>query len=339
MTTTTPPGWYKEPGHTGNGPAMERWWDGSAWTEYTRTAPVPEGQPVQAVQGAPMGYPGYPGVPGQPGFPPGPGRRTSRAAVVWIVVAVLVVAGAITGFVLWDNGNSSSDAKSPSPHPTSSSSAPERGQGPGGGESPAPNDPQDPQAPQGDGSTAIDGFDGISLPVLSGWKGETSATGVGADVTIDQYPCPGDATKACVRGGVFAQPAQLVKLTATDPEAGAKADIAPNAADSYSTSIYGKTTSHQQLLSQAVKVAGQNGYLVRWKVATASGTSGYVESLVFTSPHNPKQLIVVRFGFDIGGKAPDVGLIDQITKGIKSVPVTSNGTSGGSDGSTGGAGV
>ena len=39
MTTTTPPGWYPEPGHTGNGPAMERWWDGSAWTEYTRTAP------------------------------------------------------------------------------------------------------------------------------------------------------------------------------------------------------------------------------------------------------------------------------------------------------------
>ncbi|WP_176724980.1 MULTISPECIES: DUF2510 domain-containing protein, partial [unclassified Streptomyces] len=35
MTTTTTPGWYPEPGHTGNGPAMERWWDGNAWTEHT----------------------------------------------------------------------------------------------------------------------------------------------------------------------------------------------------------------------------------------------------------------------------------------------------------------
>ncbi|MYS19478.1 DUF2510 domain-containing protein, partial [Streptomyces sp. SID4948] len=35
VTTTTTPGWYPEPGHTGNGPAMERWWDGNAWTEHT----------------------------------------------------------------------------------------------------------------------------------------------------------------------------------------------------------------------------------------------------------------------------------------------------------------
>src|SRR4051794_23310339 len=69
VTTTTPPGWYPEPGHTGNSPAMERWWDGSTWTEYTRTAPAP--QPAQPV------YPGYPSgdVIASPG---GAGSRNNR---------------------------------------------------------------------------------------------------------------------------------------------------------------------------------------------------------------------------------------------------------------------
>ncbi|MZE80665.1 DUF2510 domain-containing protein, partial [Streptomyces sp. SID5475] len=35
---TTPPGWYPDPGHTGGGPALERWWDGSGWTDHTRQA-------------------------------------------------------------------------------------------------------------------------------------------------------------------------------------------------------------------------------------------------------------------------------------------------------------
>ncbi|MGP4092650.1 TIR domain-containing protein, partial [Streptomyces sp. KR55] len=33
-----PTGWYPEPGGTSDGPAGERWWDGGAWTQYTRTA-------------------------------------------------------------------------------------------------------------------------------------------------------------------------------------------------------------------------------------------------------------------------------------------------------------
>jgi hypothetical protein len=40
-------------------------------------------------------------------------------------------------------------------------------------------------------------------------------------------------------------------------------------------------------------------------------------------------LVVVRFGFDIGGKAPSPSVIDQITKGIKadsSTPGSSGGT-------------
>ncbi|MGI5467793.1 DUF2510 domain-containing protein [Streptomyces sp. CA-132043] len=83
---TTPPGWYPDPGHTGNGPAPERWWDGSAWTEQTRAAqaaPAAYGSPDQGTPGT-YGYPQQ-GAPGAYGYPqqgtPGPMaiRSSSRA--------------------------------------------------------------------------------------------------------------------------------------------------------------------------------------------------------------------------------------------------------------------
>jgi hypothetical protein len=94
----------------------------------------------------------------------------------------------------------------------------------------------------------------------------------------------------------------------------AKADIAANAKESYGGKSYGRITSHEVLASKAVTVAGQKGYLVRWKAVTSKGADGYVESLAFPSPANPRQLVVVRFGVDVGQQA---SVIDEITKGIK----------------------
>jgi hypothetical protein len=284
---------------------MERWWDGTAWTEYTRTAPVPNaGQPA---------YPGYPAgdVLASPGG--GGGRRTG-AVVIAIVAALVLIGGVVAGILVLGKGGGSDDAKGGATAPPPSS-APNQQQSPG----PVPSGPDQPPAPgtRGDGTTAVDAYDGISLPVLDGWQGSSGQGGVGSSVVIGQYPCPGDATQSCVRGGVFAEPAAALKITATDPEAAAKADIAPNAANSYSKDIYGATTSHQQVASRSVTVAGQKGYLVRWKISTKSGTGGYVESLVFPSPSDSGKLVVVRFGFDVGGQAPGVDVMDQITQGIK----------------------
>lgn len=297
MTTTTPPGWYPEPGNTGNGPAMERWWDGSAWTEYTRTAP---GLP------APQQYP-YPSgdVIASPG---GGGRRTS-AVVIAIVAALVLIGGVVAGIMVLGK---SDDSKDTAGKPTPSAGAPHH-KGPVSPGTPTPSAPQG----RGDSTKAVDAYDGISLPVLADWTGTSGSNGIGANVVTGGYPCPGDSSQDCVRGGAFAEPAQALKLTSTTAEAAAKEDIAPNAANSYSTDIYGATTSHQQVLSAPVTVAGQQGYLVRWKLATKSGTNGYVESLVFPSPSNAKHLVVVRFGFDIGPQAPGVDVMDRITQGIK----------------------
>lgn len=319
VTTTTPPGWYPEPGHTGNGPAMERWWDGTAWTEYTRTAPVPMAE-----------QPGYPHPSGDIGFP-GAKRRTGPV-IIAIVAALVIIGGVIAGIlVLGKNSNSNDDSdKKPGPAVT----LPGNGQQPPGTQ--APDDPTDPDSPgtgggQGQkstGTTSLDSNDGISLPIPSGWQGTDSGSASAASIVTGTYQCPGDPTQSCVRGGVFSQPADSLKLTATTAEAAAKEDIAGNAKDSYGSAIYGTTTSHQQVASESVTVAGQKGYLVRWKVVTQSGTDGYVESLAFPSPSQSGRLVMVRFGFDIGSKAPGVGVMDQITQGIKADSRSGSGSGG-----------
>ncbi|MEU2211272.1 DUF2510 domain-containing protein, partial [Streptomyces hygroscopicus] len=81
----TPPGWYPDPGYAGHGPATERWWDGSAWTEYTRDASGAAGPAF----GPPM--PSYP--PGQQGDRTrGRGPRIAALAVAFgVVVAAIAV--------------------------------------------------------------------------------------------------------------------------------------------------------------------------------------------------------------------------------------------------------
>jgi hypothetical protein len=323
VTTTTPPGWYPEPGHTGNGPALERWWDGNKWTEYTRTAPT-DARPV---------YPGYPADQLEGGyFPPG-GRRRRTSTVVIAVVAALVVVGGVIAGVLTLGGNSKSTSAAATPTPSPSAPGSQGSPGPGQ----TPGLPGGPGGPGGQGTPSaggppVDAYDGIRLPVPNGWQGTPGAQGVGANISVGTYTCPGNSGQSCTLGGAYSAPAAALKLTSTTAQAAAKEDIAKNAAESYSTSIYGATTSHQEVGAQAVTVAGKQGYYVRWKLQTASGTGGYVESLAFPSPADSTKLVVVRFGFDISSKAPGLDVMDQITQGIKA-------DSSGGTGSTGGTGI
>ncbi|MDG4864545.1 DUF2510 domain-containing protein, partial [Streptomyces sp. T-3] len=52
MSMTTPPGWYPDP----SVPSLERWWDGTSWTEHSRSPQQAEAQaPQYFTQPAPAG--------------------------------------------------------------------------------------------------------------------------------------------------------------------------------------------------------------------------------------------------------------------------------------------
>ncbi|MFH8756087.1 DUF2510 domain-containing protein [Streptomyces atroolivaceus] len=279
----TPPGWHPDPGHSGIGPLQERWWDGSRWTDQLR-------------------------------IPPATVRRRRIRIGAGIAAVIVVLAGVGGGaYLLGDSSGDRTGTSATAPAPSQSPRLPGvpdgDGQDGGGGQGP------DQQMPQTEEGYATDAASGISIPVPEGWTGQSGP--IGAGVTTGEYACPGDEAQTCVRGGVFSAPAQALEVEATTAKAAAEADIETNAEESYGEKIYGGITSHEQLKSEAVTVAGQKGYLVRWKVVTKNGDDGYVESLAFPSPNVKGMLVVVRSGFDINAKAPKLSVLDDITKGIK----------------------
>ncbi|MER6030859.1 DUF2510 domain-containing protein [Streptomyces sp. NPDC001851] len=337
MTQVTPPGWYPDPGQTNDGPPTERWWDGKAWTDRTRPAgtAAPWGPPAQQpahpampsaapVYGAQPGYPAYPACPAPPR---GGSRRLRTGIAVTVAAAVLAsIAGGV--WALTRNHGGGADRAG-----TRQGAADGRGGGRGGGPdgsggsggfggpggsgggsgggSPSPGPSGAPRVKGG--GTVPDLVSGISLPVPQGWTGQT--IGVGAEVTSDDsYKCPGDSTQTCTSGGAYSAPARALHIKGDTAEKVAEADIAANARQSYGGSTYGSITSHQVLDSGAVTVAGQKGYMVRWKAVTSKGADGYVESVAFPSPDDARQIVVVRFGIDVGQKT---SVIDRILRGIK----------------------
>ncbi|MCA1217438.1 DUF2510 domain-containing protein [Streptomyces sp. 8L] len=335
MTNSTPPGWYPDPGQTGEGPRQHRWWDGSAWTDHLHPA-----SPQTPDTGAEPGLPGY----GYPPMPQGAPRGTRGRKVAVSVTAGVVALALAGGFYLLgksngDDGGARAAGSAPSAPaqqgqggrggygggsggsggglPTSPEQDPQGGDG-GSGSGGSGGDGQG-QLPQTEKGFATDAASGIDLPVPSGWTGQSGLAGAG--VTTGNYKCPGDSGQTCVRGGVFSAPATSLKDTATTAKAAAQQDIAANAQESYGDGgVYGKITSHQQLKSEAVKVAGKDGFLVLWKVVTSKGDDGYVESLAFPSPSAQGQMVMVRAGFDVSSKAPALSVLDTMVKGIKAAP-------------------
>ncbi|MCX4843760.1 DUF2510 domain-containing protein [Streptomyces sp. NBC_00893] len=283
----SPPGWHPDPGYTGIGPVHERWWDGTRWTDQLRVPPAT--------------------------------IRRRRTRVALGITAAVVVLAAVGGGVFLLSGKSGDDNERAATVPSAPpSDSPRRGPGApgGGGESGAPEQ----QLPGTEDGYATDLTSGISLPVPDGWKGSSGVAGAG--VTTGEYRCPGDTSQQCVRGGVFSMPAKGLKLDTTTAKATAEKDISANATESYGEKIYGGITSHEELKSGPVTVAGEQGYLVRWKVVTKNGDDGYVQSLAFPSPRSKELLIVVRSGFDVNSKAPALSVMDDITKGIKAASGT-----------------
>ncbi len=311
MTQVTPPGWYPDPGQTNDGPATERWWDGAAWTDQVRPAgSAAAWAPPAPGTAAGPGYPAYPAYPAAP--PPGRGHRVRNGIAVAVAVAVLASIG-VGVYALTDDGDDRGSTTSQGPGGRDGGGAPDGGDGGPDGDS-GGEEPQDgSEAPRIESGSVTDGLSGISLPIPDGWYGQELE--VGAAVTSeDSYDCPGDTSKTCTKGGAYSVPALALGTRGTTAEEVAKADIAANAEESYGGDSYGSITSHDVLASKAVTVAGQKGYLVRWKAVTAKGADGYVQSLAFPSPAHPKQIVVVRFGVDTDQKQD---VLDEITEGIE----------------------
>ncbi|MGN9757653.1 DUF2510 domain-containing protein [Streptomyces sp. SD31] len=320
MTQVTPPGWYPDPGQKSDGPPTERWWDGKAWTDQVRPAGAADiwGPPDQlSTEG---GHPIYPVHPGYPGQPQSGGRRGLRTGIAVGVAAVVLASIGVGVYALTaDDGSGSGTANSQQQGGQGGQGGPGGGQGGpfgdsgggnggSGGQSPSPDQSE---APRVESGSVTDPVSGISIGIPDGWYGQQ--INWGAQVASNEtYKCPSDTSQTCMKGGAYSAPALALRTKGDTAEEVAKADIAANAEESYGKG-YGEITSHEVLASKAVTVAGQKGYLVRWKAVTSKGADGYVQSLAFPSPVSEQQIVVVRIGVDAGEQA----VIDKITKGIK----------------------
>lgn len=280
---TPPPGWYRDPSH----PLVERWWDGTAWTDHRRGP--------EALQ-----------VPLAPPRPVGGGSRRAKA-VALVTAGVVLVTSIVTGaFVLGREGGGGGTAATRTTPPA----AP--GQTAGSPSGPSSGDP----------SVVVDELNGIALPLFDGWvRARDVAEEDVMMTTPGTYECPGDPG-LCRHGRVVSR-----TVTANDersPKALAEHDIADAASTAYDRDLldnrpFHGITSHRQLRASPVAVAGSVGYLVRWRVKTGVGPGGYVESLAFPSGVGSRALVIVRFVFDAGADGPPLTDMDRITEGIRPV--------------------
>lgn len=280
-----PPGWYPDP----SAPHLQRWWDGTAWTEHRGAATVPVRQPAGG---------------GGPG----------RARAVALIAAGAVLAAAIVTGAVFLGGDGHGAGVRTAPDPVTSGTAPTSG-----GPSPSRSSAQ----PSPDGPSVVtDQLNGITLPLLDGWVRPRYVAEDDVVMTTDgTYDCPGDSG-VCRHGLVSSR--TVSESDQSSPRVLAQQDIADAADTAYDRDLVGRRPfggieSHRQVGSGQIAVAGRAGYFVRWRVRTAKGPGGYVESLAFPSSVGTGAPVIVRFVFDAGEAGPPLADMDRIARGIRSV--------------------
>jgi hypothetical protein len=232
----------------------------------------------------------------------------ARASALTAAGAVLVAATVTGAVVLGRDGDGTRSGPAPA-HATSATPAPAT-------ESPSPAPTTE------DPAVVVDELNGITLPLPDGWVRPENAADEDLLMTTDgTYDCPGDGS-FCRHGQVLSRTATATD--ATTPKALAEADIQQAAERAYDRDALGRRpfggiVSHQVVGSGQVAVAGRAGYYVRWRVRTAKGPGGYVQSLAFPSSTGTEAPVLVRYVFDAGADGPPPADMDRITRGIRPV--------------------
>lgn len=287
MSMTPPPGWYPDP----SAPHLQRWWDGTAWTDHWN----------------------------QPGQPPAGG--SGRARLVALVTAGAVLVAAIVTGAVYLRGNEHAAQVQTEPG-AATADAPTTG---GATPSASPSHPSTDDPP-----VVVDQLNGITLPLPDGWVRPRYVSEDDVVMTTDgTYDCPGDSG-ICRHGLVISRTA--ASTDETSPRALARRDVSDAADAAYDRDLtgrrpYGGIESHREVGSGQIAVAGRAGYFVRWRVKTAKGPGGYVESLAFPSSVGTESPVLVRFVFDAGRDGPPLADMDRITRGIR--PIGDAATDGG----------
>ncbi|WP_436789512.1 DUF2510 domain-containing protein [Yinghuangia sp. YIM S10712] len=345
MTSSISPGWYDDPAT----PGMERWWDGSQWTESTRpatTSPTSAGAPADPGPDAPLSDsapavpappgpataptssamapnppPGTPGTPfppysGYPSAPPPASTPGGPAPAPGSTRGRGVRTGLLAGAALVVVGGIVAalvvllGGDDGDPDPVAS-----------GPTTPATASGSAPKpSPDTDG-TATDAETGITLPVIKNW---TVPDG-GSDTTqvSDPVPCagtdtasPGADTDPCYLGslGVETLPGTAFDTAVAD----AVSDLTNNDDDNFRTT--------ETLKDEAITVDGHDAHLfvieVEDKAADSVGhrrtaTFQYVFLDAPVQSSGQQVYPVVFIGLDNAPEAPPKSLFDTVLEGIK----------------------
>ncbi|MEU7280696.1 DUF2510 domain-containing protein [Streptomyces sp. NPDC045431] len=289
MSMTTPPGWYPDPGN----PAVEHWWDGTAWTGRTR----PAGRPPRG-----------------------------RSGVLPLAVAgtVLVAAVAVAAVVLRPSGDD--EALAPPPSPTAPVTTTPATPTPSPSGAGAEGDPAV-VVDQLNGIT-LPVPDGWEKPehTTADVATVTTVADVPCPGDTSRFCKPGTVTSWTVS----APEGSTVKAIA-EQDIVTAADRAYEE-DALGNRLHGGIRSHKVIASRPAVVAGRTGHLVRWQVTTGNGPGGYVQSLAFPAPSGNGTPVVVRFAFDAGPEGPPLTLMDEITRGIRPIGSATGGGVGSSIG-------
>ncbi|WP_245246910.1 DUF2510 domain-containing protein [Streptomyces lonarensis] len=294
---TMPPGWYPDPGYAGNGPAPERWWDGTNWTGRTRETTAAETAPPTAAPTADTA---------DPAAAPASGAARRRAALV--AAGGGLATAAVIAALLVGGDDPAPDA------PVAGADQQDAPDGDDGDEA------DEGAAPDGEFTRWTSAaLGGAALPLPDGW---TERPIDGVSVTGDEYPCPQDGERRCVVAGAF-----LIEGEAgTDPGEAAAGDITVHADSSFSEAAYGGVTERREELSEDVTVAGATGHRVRHRLTTGAGTEAYAESIAFPAPDGSGDTLVLRLGWNAGETGPGEELMEALVAGVRPAPATSSGT-------------